>query len=771
MMTMAKLRHKAVPLFITLALATMHIARAEPLTVLHVGDQETWLISAQGNLRDDAEQKISWYGGIDRLAAVITRARAAAADSTVITLNAGDVILPGPRFTASLANLATAYNGGQDFYDAIASRHIGFDAIVFGNHEFDGDKIGKRITRFVEVCGSTYLSVNLDFGATPEFAALKASGKVAPSKIIRTKGGKKVGVIGATTPLLPLISSAPEGIMKQWNSAYNEAQNMDAVITMIQAEIDRLRQQEGVTAVILVSHLQTARNEQTRVIPALKGVDLVISGGGHELMVDDDKLISGGVAPTFTTHPVFVTSAEGKPVPMVTGHFGNRYVGEIKFTLDDTTGRISRIDGTRMMRVSGHPDDADRVEGDPVLNASVIKPVLAYLDALNAKVIGSTAVRLNGPTHVPCAAAPCKFTAGVRNAETGLGSLIADAMRFAGQTDIAIQNGGGIRTGISKTGKLSMGDTFNVLPFTNLVKRAPVMNASQLKEMLEHALSRASPTGAVNGRFAQVSGMQVIYDSRLPARDSARPGSGERVRRVVLDDGTVLVDQGLVVNYKRNVSFTTIDFTAAGGDDYPFAVSGVAFEDRTHTVSYQEALANFISTAKSAGGLRRDGGDDGDEVTRNMYGEENPFDLQGRLVDLAVGVKTPGVSKKGTPQRDVIVGTEGDDVIIGGGGADLLTGGAGSDRFVYTRLSDAGDVITDFTPYADILDLSGLLQHLRIDSVDPVAEGYVLIKDVTGGVSVQIDVDGARGPKAARPLLTLKGLTARQIAPVRDFAL
>lgn len=44
------------PLALALALALPGYALAESLTVLHVGDQESWLISAQGNLRDNAGQ-------------------------------------------------------------------------------------------------------------------------------------------------------------------------------------------------------------------------------------------------------------------------------------------------------------------------------------------------------------------------------------------------------------------------------------------------------------------------------------------------------------------------------------------------------------------------------------------------------------------------------------------------------------------------------------------------------------------------------------------
>ena len=771
------------PLVLALALAVPGFACAEALTVLHIGDQESWLISAQGNLRDTSSQKVSFYGGVDRLATVIAQRKAAAA-GTVITLNAGDSVLPGPRLNASFINLSgAAADGGQDFYDAIANRLIGVDATTFGNHEFDLDNTGPVAARFAEVSGTTYLSSNLNFSVTPELAALEAAGKVAKSKIITTAGGKKVGIVGATTPLLPGISSPPAGLLKNWSSANTEAQNLAAMIPLVQAEIDDLRNNKGVTVIIVMSHLQGAANEINTLVPGLRGVDLVISGGGHELMSDaDDALIEDFgapvIRPTFNTHPVSAIALDGKSVPVVTGHFGNRYVGELNFTIDDTTGAVTSLDSTRMIRVSGFAADADRVEGDASVKAQVVDPVLAYVTALNAQVIGTSATKLNGPTHTTCTivapATSCTFKAGVRNAETGLGNLVADAMRFAGKTDVAIQNGGGIRTSIGSAGNLTVGDTFNILPFTNLVKRAPVMNATQLKDILEHSVISSNATGGNNGRFAQVSGMQVTYDSRLTARTAAAAtnmaavGTGSRIVRVVLDDGTVLIDNGVVVNNSRTFSFTTIDFTAAGGDNYPFVVNGVVFENDPFTITYQEALANYIKAPKANGGLQRDGAADGDEVTTNLYGLEDQYDSYGRLVDLAIAKVVPGVTKAGTAGRDVLVGTAGDDVIIGGIGADLLTGGAGGDKFVFKSLRDAGDSITDFTPYADKLDLSTLLSSLGINPATAAAEGKVRVQDVTGGASVQIDADGA-GPQLPRVLVTLRGLTAKQIVPARDF--
>jgi 5'-nucleotidase / UDP-sugar diphosphatase len=768
------LRRNACNLAISLALiSSCNVTWAEVLTVLHIGDQESWLLSAQGNLRDDTTQVISFYGGVDRLATVIAnrKAAAAAASRTVITLNAGDSFLPGPRLTASFANLAAAFpgDGGQDFYDAIASRAIGIDATTFGNHEFDLDNTGPIAARFAEVSGSTYLSVNLDFSVTPALANLAAQGKVRASKIITTTGGKKVGIIGVTTPLLPSISSPPAGIMKNFNPAGSELQNLQALLPLVQAEINDLRNNQGVTAVVVMSHLQNAANELNVMIPGLTGVDLVISGGGHELMADpDDALINGGVVPSFTTHPVYKADAAAKQVPLVTSHFGNRYVGEINLTIDDVTGFVTSVDSTKMIRVSGAAADADRVVGVPALQSEVITPVSNFIAALNAQIIGTTAVRLNGERGAACtpaaSATTCAYTVGVRNAETGLGNLVADAMRLAGTAEVAIQNGGGVRVSVAGPGNVSVGDTFNVLPFTNLVKRAPVMNATQLKDLLEHSVAASTVNGSAQGRFAQVSGIKVVYDTRLSARSALN--NGQRVRSITLDDGTMLVDNGVVVS-PRTFSFATIDFTAAGGDGYPFVANAVAFENSPFTITYQQALADLISTPKAEGGLQRLSAADGDEITANLYGPENAFDQYGRLVDAAIAVVTPGVTRNGTAGRDTLVGTAGDDIIIGGAGADVLTGGAGGDTFRFASIRDVGDTITDFTPYADKLDFTAIL---GVNSgATGALLGYVKFIDAIGGVTVLIDTDGTAGPAVARPFVTLKGLTAAQMAAGRDL--
>lgn len=612
-------------------------AAAEGLTLMHVGDQESWLLSAAGNTRDVAGNALSFYGGVDRLAQVIANERTAiGATRSVLTLNAGDAFLPGARLNASFANLGSAYLGGQDFYDARAMRMIGFDAAVFGNHEFD---LGaSTAASFARASGTTYLSANLDLNSSvggSSFASL-AGGMVAPSKVITTAAGNRIGLIGVTTPLLPRISSPGAVGLLGYSPAASDAQNLQSLVPLLQAQINDLRGNQGATTIVLMSHLQNAANEIGTVVPQLAGIDIVLSGGGHELMAGaSDPLLPGDVR-AFTSYPQAVgTAIAGQQALVVTSNFGNRYVGRLDVQLGadgsvvrDASGIPVTGSDSRMIRVSGLGTDLDRVTGDAAVYQDVVVPVAAYVGALNGQIIGTSQVALNGARGA-AGAMPGSFTVGVRNAETNLGNLVADAILSAagGGARIALQNGGGIRASIDQ-GDISRGETATTLPFSNIVVNVPDVTPEKLKALLEHGYGGAatSPLGGAEGRFPQIAGMRVVYDSGRPA--------GSRVVSITLDDGTKLVEGGIVVAGAPALTLATIDFLARGGDGYPFQALGLTLENGVNYVTYGEALDRFIELPATQGGL-------GGVVTASLYGPENVLDFQGRQIDIAIAVPEP----------------------------------------------------------------------------------------------------------------------------------
>jgi 5'-nucleotidase / UDP-sugar diphosphatase len=101
------------------------------------------------------------------------------------------------------------------------------------------------------------------------------------------------------------------------------------------------------------------------------------------------------------------------------------------------------------------------------------------------------------------------------------------------------------------------------------------------------------------GRFAQIAGFRFVWNPTGTPQTLDAEGNvvtpGTRVREVVLDDGTALVQAGVVVLNAPALNSATIDFLVRGGDQYSFL--GVPFV--TLGVPYQQALRSYIAQALS----------------------------------------------------------------------------------------------------------------------------------------------------------------------------
>ncbi len=533
------------------------------LTILHNNDAESRLLHA-GRERED-------FGGVARFAALVAKLRQEASDSgsAVLVLSAGDSYLAGPEFSASLARRP------EPFYDTIAFDLIGYDAIVLGNHEFDfgPDVLADAIS------GSTstapFLSANLDFGGEPRLAELVAAGRLAHSAILEV-GGERVGIIGATTPGLPYLSS-PRNVRV-----------MKDVAAVVQRSINRL-EAVGINKIVVVSHLQGLAGDLA-LASALRGVDVMIAGGGDELLANEgDRLVPGDEENIRGSYPLLAQDAEGNDVPVVVGPGRYTYVGRLIVEFDENGAIIAIDPASGPVRVAGgeHPD---AVAPHPAVQAQVVQPVADFIGALARSEIGTTEVALDGRRSA------------VRTGETNQGNLIADALLWQASAlaerfgtvaaHVALQNGGGIRNdNIIAAGTLYELDVFGMVPFPNLVAIVPDIPAAQFKEILENAVSRAEH-GA--GRFPQIAGFTFNWDPTGTAQvlddDGRVVTPGTRVRSVRLDDGTWLVRDGAVVAGAGPVHVATLNFLARGGDEYPFR--GAPFI--SVGVTYQQAVASYI---------------------------------------------------------------------------------------------------------------------------------------------------------------------------------
>jgi len=562
------------------------ILRGARLTLLHNNDGESELLPGDDN-----------FGGVAHFASVVEQVRTEVGNvHPLLLVTSGDNFLAGPEWTASVEK-------GVPFYDSIALDLIGYEAMALGNHDFDfgPDTLANFIEGFT-MSEVPFVSANLDFSAEPTLAALVTAGRISGSVIVEDEG-ERFGIVGATTPNLTFISS-PRNV--------EVGQDVQAAV---QTEINAL-EAAGVNKIILISHLQGIA-EDMALAPQLSGLDVMVAGGGDELLAnDDDLLIPGDESEIHGPYPMVVQNADGGDVPVVTTSGEYEYLGRLEVSFD-AEGRVVSFTGGPI-RVAGG-DLPDAVQPDAAVEEQVVDPVAAFVEDLDENVLATSEVLLDGRRNE------------IRSRETNEGDLITDSFLWkaddlhadfgAPAPDIAMANGGGIRNdSIIPAGPVTELDTFDMLPFPNFLTIVPGVTPAEFEALLENAVSRINvagePEGEGTGRFAQIAGFSFTYDSTLSA--------GSRVMSATLGDGTVMIEGGAIAPTARDVNIVVVDFLARGGDEYfggppgrdDFIILGT---------SYQQALADYLETSTAEGGL-------GGTISASAY----PQGGEGRIVNLAI---------------------------------------------------------------------------------------------------------------------------------------
>jgi len=605
------------------------------LTLLHNNDGESSLLADALYTTDAGKLPV---GGAAAFASVMAReiAEARSMGNAVLAVYAGDSFLASKNIICSEPAIATST---KPVLDAIAQAKMPYDLHVLGNHEFDyGTSFLARYIKAFQANGKPnhpFLSGNLNFAANAELKNLRGNtiltrgeiknGKVLGSSYIHidpvTK--HKFGVVSAVTWTLRTISSP--GTVKLTSN------DLQTTAKIVQSQIDALNRQ-GVNKIILVSHLQAASNDR-ELVDLLKGVDVAVAGGGDELLQASStpnviELIPNESAPV-GAYPTSLVDAEGKFVPLVTTSGNYKYLGRLDISFD-SKGNFTGFDTlySYPRRVIPEGDIAKALK---IIDA--VKPASTIVNAVEKPLQECLA-----QFTTPIATSEIVFNTdrgsatvlGVRTAETNGGNLVADAFAYgylaryekAGLPKptqatpmIAIQNGGGIRQNPAttlpvdgKTGNISRGNTFDLLPFSNTLVALVEVTPANLKSIFERSCAISTGGG---GQFLQVSGVKVVCLRSGTAQVVSNPATGAttgsittegtRVSSITLSDGQSIVSAGAVVPGAPSVTVVTNNFTADGGDNYPTLAALKKFAFGT---SYEEALYEYlVSFPKGSSGL------------------------------------------------------------------------------------------------------------------------------------------------------------------------
>ena len=389
---------------------------------------------------------------------------------------------------------------------------VGYEVAIPGNHEFDYGM--DRFMELTEKANFPYISANFNKNGEPVFDPY----------VIKEFEGVKVAFVGATTPKT-ITSSTPKYFQDdQGNFIYDFCQGDtgDALYDAIQGAVDAARA-EGADYVVLMGHLGIEEScspwMSTEVIANTNGIDALLDGHSHSELSQEKVLNKDGEE--------VLLSACGTKLANV---------GYLRIAVDGTlsTGLYSWKNDVSVPALLG-------IEND------VSQAVAAATETLSEKlseVVATSAVDL--VVYDPVA----KMEDGsavrlIRNAETNLGDLCADAYRDQSGADIAFVNGGGIRVDI-KAGDVTLNDILLVHPFGNAMCVVEA-TGQQILDALEWG---AQVTPSESGGFLQVSGLTYEIHTYIPSSCTQDENglftgvAGEyRVKNVKVGDEDLVLDK------------------------------------------------------------------------------------------------------------------------------------------------------------------------------------------------------------------------------------
>jgi len=457
-------------------------------------------------------------GGAAFLATHVRQLRAEQRNSLVLT--GGDNIGASP--------LASALFHDEPTIEFLNS--IGTTASAVGNHELDeGYKELLRIQfggcHPVDGCQFHNPYPGADFQYLASNITFTKSGLPATLPFtIKSVGGVKVGIIGATLKDLPTIVS-PEGI--QGLSFGDEAAAINRSSTLLQ----RL----GVKAQVVVIHQgdsTVGANGPNDCNLAANGALSAINAG---VSANVDAIISGH---THTQYNCQLPDPKGQLRTVIQSLSFGRLLSVLDLKINTRSGEVQRGLSTARNEIVTRT-----VTPDPAVQAIVTEAVTKSAPIANQQVGTIT-------TDIVRAAVP--------SGESPLGNLIADSQLAATTSagaQIALMNPGGVRADLSfasspageGNGVVTYGEAFTVQPFGNILQTWTYTGA-QIDAVLEQQWLANGPT-----RILQPSST-LRYTQTL-----ANP-IGDRVSNITI--GGVPVDPA--ASYRVTVN----NFLATGGDSF-----------------------------------------------------------------------------------------------------------------------------------------------------------------------------------------------------------
>ena len=371
----------------------------------------------------------------------------------------------------------TAYGSMDDGATIIElMNEAGYDLATPGNHEFDyGMARAKAVLREADF---PYVSCN--------WVDLRTGFNVLPSVKFFFVGGRKIAFVGVTTPET-FTKSTPAYFMNDAQTKYIYdilgGEDGQKLYDAVQEAIDKA-EFWGADTIIGLGHLGVDPSSSPwtseEVIAHTHGFTAFIDGHSHTVMANKQ-----------------VTDASGKAVTLTQTGSYFKNIGKMTVGADGTitTELINTYEGL-----------------DAAVAATASNWISAVDDMLGEEIaVGDQKFYINDPAT---------GKRRIRSGETNLGDFVADGIyTYFNEIeelhcDVAIMNGGGIRTDV-EAGPWSFKTCKTVSPFGNVACLMSV-TGQQIQDALEFGARFAGAEGKENGGFLQVAGARYTIHPMIP---------------------------------------------------------------------------------------------------------------------------------------------------------------------------------------------------------------------------------------------------------------
>ncbi|GGP39068.1 bifunctional UDP-sugar hydrolase/5'-nucleotidase UshA [Shewanella saliphila] len=480
-------------------------AECKTFTVLHTNDNH-------GRFWENSDGE---YGMAARKALIDQiRAEVSSNGGETLVLSGGDI------------NTGVPESDLQDALpDFIGMNEIAYDAMAVGNHEFDNPLAvldsQRSVANFPMLAANIYRA-----DGTRYFDAYK----------VFDVNGLRVAVIGLTTEDTAKIGN-PEYIS---DITFTDPTTEAAKVI---AEIKEAGTADIIFAATHMGHYADGENGSNApgdvaLARALTEGDLSAIIGGHSqnpVCMEPDTNAYADFEPGDDCAPDMQNGTY-----IMQAHEWGKYVGRADFEYFNGELQLASYQlipvNLKTTVTDADGNETEEFVADEITPDADLEELLSYYQERGQgqldEVIASTDAFLDGER------------ANVRNMQTNLGRLIAEAQRTKVGADIGVMNSGGVRASI-EAGDITYRDVLTVQPFGNTVTLM-TMTGAEVTEYLNTVASFQRGAGA----YAQITGVKMTVDCTAE---------------------TVAISEinGKDYSATDSYSFTVPSFNAAGGDGYP----------------------------------------------------------------------------------------------------------------------------------------------------------------------------------------------------------